>query len=505
MAMKYPKLKQLLLMLIVDILIISICQLIISLLYESHQKGLTLLSSLLWILIGIASGKLLYNHYTKSSAIITIIVVNLLSSISIIGILTLIYGKLSVYPELILLFSTISFLEILFYTLLIAYKRFEIPYIESDEELFEYNRSNPNFPKPSENKDGIEEKTSGIFNTIRHFPIKNRAEWVNIHGDDFGKKVKIMQVNSNDQIHLLCPNQYDLFFNLAQLNKVRRVNKLFMEINSILPNNGIFICCFQTSSIRRKQIQAAYPFLVRHIVSVTDFVWNRVFPKLPAIRKIYFGITKGMTRVFPRPEILGRLYSCGFEVKQELPINGLLYIVSIKVKQPIKRFSSSYGMFIKLKRVGKDGKIIGVYKFRTMFAYSEYLQQYIYEKNHLSEGGKFANDFRISPLGKIMRKFWIDELPMIINLIKGDIKLVGVRPISEQFFSLYSKDMQELRIKTKPGLLPPFYYDLPKTFHEIEESERRYCELYLQNPGKTDWKYLWKILYNIIIKNARSK
>ena len=68
------------------------------------------------------------------------------------------------------------------------------------------------------------------------------------------------------------------------------------------------------------------------------------------------------------------------------------------------------------KKVGKDGVIINVYKFRTMHPYSEYLQSYIYEQNKLQEGGKFANDFRVTTLGKCMRKLWIDELPMFINL-----------------------------------------------------------------------------------------
>jgi hypothetical protein len=65
--------------------------------------------------------------------------------------------------------------------------------------------------------------------------------------------------------------------------------------------------------------------------------------------------------------------------------------------------------------------------------------------------------------------------------------------------------MQQLRIKTKPGLLPPFYLDMPKTLDEIQESERRYLEAYLEHPFRTDWKYFWNIVGNILIKGNRSK
>jgi lipopolysaccharide/colanic/teichoic acid biosynthesis glycosyltransferase len=104
-----------------------------------------------------------------------------------------------------------------------------------------------------------------------------------------------------------------------------------------------------------------------------------------------------------------------------------------------------------------------------------------------------------------MRRYWIDELPMILNLLKGEMKLVGVRPLSIQYFNLYNKDLQEKRVKFKPGLLPPFYADMPQTLDEIQESEMKYlrdCEA--KGVMTTDFKYLFLILKNILIKKARS-
>jgi hypothetical protein len=64
--------------------------------------------------------------------------------------------------------------------------------------------------------------------------------------------------------------------------------------------------------------------------------------------------------------------------------------------------------------------------------------------------------------------------------------------------------MRELRLKVKPGLLPPFYADMPKTFDDIVESERRYLRQKLKKPLRTDWKYFWKGVWNILVKRARS-
>ena len=141
---------------------------------------------------------------------------------------------------------------------------------------------------------------------------------------------------------------------------------------------------------------------------------------------------------------------------------------------------------------------------RTMAPYSEYLQGYVYEKNDLKSGGKLQDDFRITYWGRVFRKLWIDEIPMIYNLIKGEMKLVGVRPLSKHYFSLYPKDMQQLRTKYKPGLLPPYYVDLPKTLEDIVESERKYLTCYQKSPIWTDVKYFVLIFNNIIIKGARS-
>ncbi|MCU0373488.1 MAG: sugar transferase, partial [Ignavibacteria bacterium] len=122
----------------------------------------------------------------------------------------------------------------------------------------------------------------------------------------------------------------------------------------------------------------------------------------------------------------------------------------------------------------------------------------------VKDGGKFKDDFRITSWGKFLRKYWLDELPMLFNVLKGDLKLVGVRPLSKQYFDLYDEDLKEIRTRHKPGLVPPYYADLPKSLDEIMDSERRYLDSYDKHRFRTDIKYLYIALKNILFNKARS-
>lgn len=299
-------------------------------------------------------------------------------------------------------------------------------------------------------------------------------------------------------------DKYNYIVNLSRTNDYRYVNKFFEAVNDKLHKEGLFIGCAETKDMRKKRILGKYIWGINYFMYTLDYIVKRVFPKFNPTKWLYFFLTRGQNRVLSKAEVLGRLYSCGFEVENETAINGKLYFVARKTGNPVYDPDPSYGPLVKLRRIGKNGKIIKVYKMRTMHPYAEYLQQYIYDKYELKAGGKFDNDFRITTAGRYMRKFWIDELPMLINLFKGDLKIVGVRPLSRHYFSLYTKELQEKRTRTKPGLIPPFYADNPKTLDEIMASEMKYLDEYLASPLRTDFKYFWKAIFNIIFKGVRS-
>lgn len=300
-------------------------------------------------------------------------------------------------------------------------------------------------------------------------------------------------------------NTYSSIVNIRRINDIQRINKFFEAVNEKLPDGGIFIGCAETYMIRKRRIMKKYPAIINGFIYFLDYIIKRVFPKLGFTKRIYFLITGGRNRVISKAETFGRLYSCGFEVLEEAFLNNLLFFVARKIKPPAFDYSPTYGPYIRLRRIGKGGKEIKVYKLRTMHAYSEYLQEYIYKKFNIANGGKFNGDFRITTLGAILRKFWLDELPMLYNLLRGDLKLVGPRPLSHHYFSLYPEDMQKRRIKYRPGLIPPYYADMPETLDDIIESERSYLDAYEKAPLRTDWKYFWKAFYNIVFKKARSK
>lgn len=327
---------------------------------------------------------------------------------------------------------------------------------------------------------------------------------INKYVDVNSSQTKVMMTTTAFNVLNLDDSTVNSVINLKKINDIRFINKFQEAINEKIPNGGIYIGCVETHEQRSNRIKRKFPPVIAQLYLAVDFILKRVWPKLPVFKKLYFFITDGRNRAMSKAEALGRLFSCGFSILEIKEINNKLYFVTQKEKAPVYDLNPSYGPLISMRRIGKDGKIINVYKFRSMYPYAEYLQEYIYETNKLTEGGKFADDFRITSWGSFMRRFWLDELPMIINLIKGDIKIVGVRPLSKHYYSLYTKELQEKRIDSKPGLLPPFYVDMPKTLEEIIESELKYLDEYKKSPIKTDFHYFWAILNNIFIKKARS-
>ncbi len=289
------------------------------------------------------------------------------------------------------------------------------------------------------------------------------------------------------------------------LNAIRYVNRYLAEVNRKLEYDGYFFCGFDSSDIRRARIFSNHNKLIAWPLFLIDFFWHRVCSKLTLTKKFYYWCTDKVRKVFPRTEVLGRLYYCGFEAVCEGYIHDRYYVLVRKVQSPHLAERPRHGLIIKLPRIGKNEKIFQVYKFRTMYAYSEYLQSYVYQSNALDETGKFKDDYRVTGWGHILRKLWIDELPMILNVLKGEMKIIGVRPLSIQYFNLYSHQMRKYRTRCKPGLLPPYYADLPTTLQEIQDSEKKYLDAYFKHRLLTQWRYFIKIVNNIFIKRVHSK
>jgi len=226
---------------------------------------------------------------------------------------------------------------------------------------------------------------------------------------------------------------------------------------------------------------------------------------MPKVRHLYFVLTKGRGRIISKAEIFGRLNFCGFQILSETYIKERLYFVARKIKTVSSESQPSYGLLVQLKRIGLKGETIEIHKFRTMHPYSEFLQEYLYKNSGLNpDGDKILNDYRVTKWGQILRKSWIDEIPQIYNWLRGDLSLVGVRALSKAKFDIYPDDLKRIRTRFKPGLVPPFYADIPKTFDEFMDSERRYLHKKEEKPFITDIIYFSKAFVNIVFKGTRS-
>ena len=360
-------------------------------------------------------------------------------------------------------------------------------------------------------KDPIaDEDINRIHRETKNMTFKQTLHWIETHKRELKPGTAVLGAGANtvEQVkRKASEREVTSVYVERPLHTIRDLNQFLDCVNEVLPMGGY--ACFNswTARLKREIIMNKYPKVIRWIVYLRHVLWHIICPQLRLGRKVYMAVTHGHNRTYNRVEILGRICRAGFEIIDEEFRLGYYNVLAKKVSEPIQKYDPRYTNIIRLNRIGKGGKPVQVYKFRTMYPYSEYLQSYIYEYQKLDDGGKFVNDYRVTQLGKFLRHAWLDEVPMILNLLEGKMKLVGVRPLSKQYFSLYSKEMQELREKVKPGLIPPFYYEkeTPKTIDDIQASERRYIEAYLAHPFRTDWRYFFGTITNILTRGKHSK
>ncbi len=299
--------------------------------------------------------------------------------------------------------------------------------------------------------------------------------------------------------------EFDSVVNLTKINNLRYMNQFFIAVNSSMKMDGLFIGLGETIAGRKHRKLKKYPSIIAKIIFAFEFIFLRIFPKVKGLKQIYFFVTRGRNRIISKAEILGRLISCGFSIVEYKTIDNKLYFIVRKTGKPIENQKPSYGLLYKMPRVGKNNKMIGVYKFRTMHPYSEFLHSYILEKNGYAESGKPADDFRLTPWGKFLRKYWLDELPQLLNVLKGELKLVGIRPVGLRYLQDIPEDIREMRKNHKPGCIPP-YVALNKnsTVESVQEAEREYMIQKNKNPYFTDTICFFKAIWNILVRKKRS-
>ena len=300
--------------------------------------------------------------------------------------------------------------------------------------------------------------------------------------------------------------QYKTLVDLTLLNDAKGINRRFCIVNQKLPDDGIYVCCYRPQEYMKSKLLAKFPPGLNWIVYCLYFFRKRVLPRLMLTSRLYYDVTKGRKRMLSKTEVLGRLYYCGFEVDEIVPMGHIEYVFAHRHSQPYPQEQLKvYGPLIKLPRVCKNKEIRYFYKFRTVHPDAEYIQKYVFDaRGGMDIADKSNDDWRITTWGKFMRKYWLDELPMLINWLKRDVKLVGVRPLSKTMFETYPEWLQDKRTKSKPGLIPPFYIDHPDTFEELFASEDKYLTEYLEHPIRTDIKYFFLTMRSILTRKTHS-
>jgi len=160
----------------------------------------------------------------------------------------------------------------------------------------------------------------------------------------------------------------------------------------------------------------------------------------------------------------------------------VLLIISIWIK-----LSSKGTLFYTQKRVGKDFKEFYIYKFRSM----------VTDADKIGPSVTSGDDPRITKVGKFIRKSKIDELPQLLNVLKGDMSLVGPRPEVMKFVDK-NMDLYKKVLSVRPGITDNAaieFRDEETVMNQYEDKEKAYLDIVLPKKIKLYYKYIDNITF----------
>jgi len=159
-------------------------------------------------------------------------------------------------------------------------------------------------------------------------------------------------------------------------------------------------------------------------------------------------LTHNAVRLEGWPVVIKRLVDILVSAAMSLLLLPVFLLTALLIK-----LTSPGPVFFVQKRLGLNKRHFGIYKFRTMVVDAEKRMK---EIEHLNEVTgpvfKIKNDPRITPVGRFLRKTSIDELPQLFNVLKGDMSLVGPRPLPLRDYEGFSEDWQRRRFSVRPGV-----------------------------------------------------
>jgi lipopolysaccharide/colanic/teichoic acid biosynthesis glycosyltransferase len=172
-----------------------------------------------------------------------------------------------------------------------------------------------------------------------------------------------------------------------------------------------------------------------------------------------------------------RLFDFLFSILGLVILSPLFAIVAIWIK-----FDSSGPVFYKQIRVGKDNKDFRLFKFRSMVTDAE-------NKGLITVGGR---DPRVTRSGYFIRKYKLDELPQLINVLIGEMSLVGPRPEVRKYVDLYDEEQRKV-LSVKPGITDYAsieYIDENELLAKSDDPERTYIDIIIPEKIRYNMKYI---------------
>ena len=209
-------------------------------------------------------------------------------------------------------------------------------------------------------------------------------------------------------------------------------------------------------------------------------------PFLEEFEHEMINLSTNFRRVFIMPTVTGVPYSnqiVHFSIRENIPLIETSSRLESRIDRGIKRTfdlvvstfltilllpvfliiailikaTSKGPVIFKHKRVGKGGKEIFIYKFRTMYENAderleELLKRDPKAREEWEKYFKLKNDPRVTPIGRFLRKYSLDELPQLFNVIKGDMSLVGPRPVKREELEKYYREYARFYMMVHPGI-----------------------------------------------------
>lgn len=310
----------------------------------------------------------------------------------------------------------------------------------------------------------ISDTIEGLLQPYRSYQVSGCVIWDN--AEKVGQLIKqIPVVATKDNItHYIHDNIVDeMFIDLpGREEEAEQIMALFVNVGLVTHLN---LARF-TSKVENKQIQ-----------KFADCMVLSSCIKFATPRQLFFKRTM---------DIAGALVG--------LAITGIAFLVYA----PIIKKQSPGPVLFSQKRVGRNGRKFKIYKFRTMFPDAEDRKKDLMKQNKMSgHMFKMDNDPRIIPIGHFLRKTSIDELPQFLNVLRGDMSLVGTRPPTVDEYEKYEAPHRK-RLAMRPGLTGLWQVSGRSDIVDFEEVVALDAKYITEWTLGLDIKIIWKTVGSVI-------